>query len=180
MIYLVFVLVVLTRFVTDPHAPILTPVFGALLFTGARMRKRDAVWFPVTVLAISDWILTTEFFHMQVGWPDAITLLGFAAMAAIGGLLRNKWSAARALACGIGGPTAFFLISNFGVWLGWNLYPRTWSGLEACYIAALPYYRNSILSTLVASSILFACYEFHKKVRRGNMPVTVVPAHSHD
>lgn len=177
MIYLVFVLVVLTRFITDPHVPTLTPVFGALLFTGARMRKRDAVWFPVTVLAVSDWILTTQVFHIQARWQDAITLLGFAAMAAIGGLLRSKWSALRALACGIGGPTAFFAISNFGVWLGWNLYPRTRLGLEACYIAALPYYRDSILSTLLFGSILFAGYEVHKKVRRREMFVkTAVPA----
>jgi hypothetical protein len=60
--------------------------------------------------------------------------------------------------CAIAGPTAYFLISNFGVWLGWGLYPHTWSGLAACYVAAIPYFRNSLLSTIVVGALLFASY----------------------
>src|SRR5207248_1153018 len=124
-----------------------SPIFGALLFSGAHLKKRDAVWFPVAVLAVCDWILTTRVFHMEVKWEHSITLLAFAAMARIGGLLRQNFSAAKFAGCAVAGPTAYFLISNFGVWLGWGLYPHTWTGLVTCYIAALPYYRDSLLST---------------------------------
>ncbi len=68
MIYLVFVVAVLTRFLMNSHLPGFSPVFGALLFSGARLRKRDAIWFPVVVLAIGDWLLTTQVFRMEVRW----------------------------------------------------------------------------------------------------------------
>jgi len=68
MIYAVFVVAVLTRFLMNSHLPGFSPVFGALLFSGARLRKRDALWFPVVVLAIGDWLLTTQVFHMEVRW----------------------------------------------------------------------------------------------------------------
>jgi hypothetical protein len=160
MIYLIFVLAALTRILSNPHVPEFSPIFGALLFCGARLKKRDAVWFPTTVLAICDWILTTRVFHMQVKWEHSITLLAFAAMAEIGGLLRHNLTTVRFAGCAITGSTAYFLISNFGVWLGWGLYPHTWTGLLDCYIAALPYYRNSLLSTFVVGALLFAGHEF--------------------
>jgi hypothetical protein len=159
MIYVAFVITVLTRLFTESHLPGFSPVFGALLFAGARLRKRDAVWFPVVVLAIGDWILTTQVFHMQVRWGHAITLAAFAAMAWIGGSLRTYLSIPRFVGCSAAGSTAYFLISNFGVWLGWGIYPHTREGLVACYVAALPYYRTSSLSTLVGGAVLFFGYE---------------------
>lgn len=167
MIYLIFVLAVLTRFLSNPHVPEFSPVFGALLFAGAQLKKRDAVWFPVTVLAVCDWILTTRVFHMEVKWEHSITLLAFATMALFGSMLRNKLTVARFAGCAVGGPTAYFLISNFGVWLGWGLYPHTWTGLAACYVAALPYYRDSMLSTFVVGALLFVSYELLSRKMHG-------------
>src|SRR5579884_2177980 len=95
MIYLIFVLAVLTRFISNAHVPEFSPIFGALLFSGARLKKRDAVWFPVTALAVCDWFLTVRVFHMEMKWQYSITLVAFAAMAWIGGLLRQKVTVAR-------------------------------------------------------------------------------------
>lgn len=159
MIYLIFVLAVASRFLIDSHLPGFTPVFGALLFSGARLRKRDAVWFPVMVLAAGDWILTTEMYHTDVRWEHGITLLAFAAMAWSGTFLRHKLSALRFMGCAIGSSTAYFLISNFGVWLTPGTYPHTRDGLVACYVAAVPYYRSSTLSTLIGGAILFWGYD---------------------
>lgn len=176
MIYLAFVVAVLTRFLMNSHLPGFSPVFGALLFSGARLRKRDAIWFPVMVLAAGDWILTTQVFRMEVRWDHAITLAAFAAMAWMGGLLRENFSPLRVAGCAIGASTAYFLISNFGVWLGWGLYPHTGQGLIACYVAALPYYRTSSLSTLIGGAILFWGYEF---LRRRNHDKQLEPATAH-
>jgi len=168
MTYLIFVLAVLTRLISNPHVPEFTPVFGALLFSGARLRKRDAVWFPVTVLAVCDWFLTTQVFHMSMKWEHSLTIVAFAAIALIGQFLRSGVTAGRFATSVIAAPTAYFMISNFGVWLGWGLYPHTWSGLVACYVAALPYYRNSLLSTAAVAALLFGGQElilrkFHGK-----------------
>lgn len=177
MIYLVFVVAVLTRFLMNSHLPGFTPVFGALLFSGAGLKKRDAIWFPVVVLAIGDWLLTTQVFHMEVRWEHAITLAGFAAMARIGGLLRENFSPLRFGGCVIGASTAFFLISNFGVWIGGQLYPYTWQGLTTCYVAALPYYRTSSLSTLIGGAVLFWGYEFLRR-RRHDQELEPATAHA--
>jgi hypothetical protein len=167
MIYLVFVVAVLTRFLMNSHLPGFSPVFGALLFSGARLRKRDAIWFPVVVLAIGDWLLTTQVFHMEVRWGHAITLAAFAAMAWVGGLLRDRLSPIRFVGCAISASTAYFLISNFGVWIGSGMYPHTREGFAACYVAALPYYRMSSLSTLVGGAVLFWGYELLRRRHYG-------------
>lgn len=176
MIHLLFVLAVVTRFLMNSHLPGFSPVFGALLFSGAHLRKRDAIWFPVVVLALGDWLLTTQFFHMKVRWEHAITLVAFAVMAWIGGLLRQNFSAYRFVGCSVGASTAYFLISNFGAWIGWGIYPHTREGLVACYVAALPYYRTSTLSTLVGGAVLFWGYAF---LRRRQHAKQLAPATAH-
>jgi hypothetical protein len=175
MIYLFFVLTVLAGLLFN-HAPGFTPAFGALLFCGARLKRRDAVWFPVMVLAITDWVATTVLFHMQVKWQHALNLLAFAAMARIGGFLRENLSAFRFAGCSVAASTAYFLISNFGVWLAWGIYPHTREGIIACYVAALPYYRTASLSTLIGGALLFWGYEF---LRRRHHDKQLEPATAH-
>ena len=50
----------------------------------------------------------------------------------------------------------FFIISNFGVWL--IGYPKTVYGLVICYVSALPFLTNSLISTFIFSSIFYYCY----------------------
>ena len=47
----------------------------------------------------------------------------------------------------------FYILSNLGVWLS-GIYTYNISGLLNCYIAAIPYFGNSILSTIIYSSII--------------------------
>ena len=54
------------------------------------------------------------------------------------------------------GAIIFFLISNFGVWISSSgYYPFNLSGLMACYTAAIPFFRNTLSSTVLYSAILF-------------------------
>ena len=46
----------------------------------------------------------------------------------------------------------FFIISNFGVWTTGTFYEPNLKGLIYCYIMAIPFFTNTLLST-----ILFAC-----------------------
>ena len=161
MAYLIVLLAVLSRFI--PHLPNFSPVFGALLFGGAHLRSRDSVWFPVALLAISDILLTTQVYHMGLGWTQPITWLGFVTVALIGRWLRTRISVLRFVAAALAGPTAFFIISNFGVWFGWRMYPPTWQGLVACYAAAVPFYRNSLVSSLLFGGLLFGAYELYRR-----------------
>ena len=151
MIYLMIVLVILTRFI--PHMPDFSPVYGTLLFAGARLRKRDSIWFPVLLLAASDLVLTRFFYHSRIGWEQPTQIAAFAAIAMIGWMLRKRFTVGRlGLAC-LAAPTAFYLISDFGSWL--ENYPRTWQGLIACYVAAIPFQGRIFASTAVFAGILF-------------------------
>ncbi len=161
MAYLVVLAAVLTRFA--PHPGNFTPVFAALLFAGAYLKKRDSLWFPVVLLAASDVVLTTRVYHMSFGWGDTLEWIAFAAVVLVGWWLRGRISVARVLAASLAGPTVFFFISNFTVWLGWRMYSPTWQGLMDCYVAGLPFFRNSLLSGLLYSALLFGAYELYRR-----------------
>ncbi len=165
MSYLVVLFAVLTRFL--PHVPNFSPVFAALLFGGAHLKRRDSIWYPVVLLAVSDVVLTTLVYRMRLGWGQSITWLGFTVVALLGCWLRKRESVGRVGFAALAGPTAFFLISNFGVWLGWRMYPTTWDGLVTCYVAALPFYRNSLVATAVYTALLFGAYEIYKRKHVG-------------
>ena len=49
----------------------------------------------------------------------------------------------------------FFVLTNFGVWLVNGYYPHTVAGLAACYVAAIPFFQNSIAGDLFYTALLF-------------------------
>ncbi len=161
MVYIIVLLAVLTRFV--PHLPNFSSVFGALLFGGAYLKRRDALWFPLSLLAASDFVLTTQVYHMRFRWTEIGVWVAYAAILLIGQGLRDRVSVRNVMAASLAGPIAFFLISNFAVWLGWQMYPPSWKGLLACYAAAVPFFRNSLVSSVVFSALLFGGYELYQK-----------------
>jgi uncharacterized protein DUF6580 len=173
MAYLIVLAAVLARFAIY-HPANFSPVYGALLFAGAFLKKRDSVWFPVVLLAITDYLLTTQVYGARFGWYDTLNWLGFALIAVIGWWLRDRASVRRVLAASLAGPAVFFLVSNFGVWLSGQLYPLTRTGLVACYVAAIPFFGNSLASGVLFSAILFGGYEFYR--RRVAQSRNVTPA----
>ena len=48
----------------------------------------------------------------------------------------------------------FYLVSNFGVWLLSDLYASDPSGLILCYIMGLPFLQNSLIGTLLISTLI--------------------------
>ena len=61
------------------------------------------------------------------------------------------------------GSVIFFLISNFGVWLVGNLYERNINGLIECYFMAIPFFKNTIISTLIFSYSSLIIYQSSNK-----------------
>jgi hypothetical protein len=60
-------------------------------------------------------------------------------------------------------PTLYFLASNFLIWASNGTTrglgrPKTFNGLLLCYSDGVPFYRMSILATLIFSTILFGIY----------------------
>jgi len=157
--YLIIVLATLTRFI--PHAWNFSPVYGALLFGGANMKKRDSIWFSALTLGASDVVLTKLMYRLHVGWGELFQIAAFASIAMIGWVLRSRFSIGRLTFACLAAPTSFYLISDFGVWLGFNSYPHTWTGLVACYVAAIPFQGRITASTVLFAGILFGAQRLH-------------------
>jgi hypothetical protein len=145
------------------------PQIAMALFAGSISRdKRFAFLFPVLSLFISDLLyqflysqgLSTikGFYHGQ--WENylliaSITVIGF---------FINKNKIGQIFIGSLAGAVYFFLISNFMVWIGggWDInnqpYPRSFSGLMLCYSEALPFFKWSVLSTLLFNGIFFGSF----------------------
>jgi hypothetical protein len=157
--YLIVVLAALTRFI--PHAWNFSPVYGALLFGGANMKKRHSIWFSALTLGASDIVLTKLIYHLHVGWDELFQMAAFASIAVIGWILQRRFSIRRLTFAGLAAPIAFYLISDFGVWLGFNSYPHTFTGLVACYLAAIPFQGRIMASTALFAGVLFGTQRLH-------------------
>lgn len=53
------------------------------------------------------------------------------------------------------GALQFFLITNFGIWALENFYPRSLAGLTTCFIAAIPYFGNTLAGDSFYALVLF-------------------------
>jgi hypothetical protein len=168
MVYLIVVLAVLARFI--PHLHNFSPVYGALLFGGAHLKRRHSIWFPIVLLVASDYVLTNLMYHLNIGWMEVFQAIAFAAVAFTGWLLRERVTLPRFVLACLAGPAVFYLISNFGVWYGWGSFPPTWAGLMECYIAGIPYYGRTLASTVVFGALLFGFQEFWRSRQAQAVP----------
>lgn len=159
MAYLTILLATLTRFI--PHPWNFSPVYGALLFGGANMKKRNSIWFSALTLGASDVVLTKYLYHLNVGWDEVIQMAAFVSIAMIGWILKKQFSIVRLGVACVAAPLSFYLISDFGVWLGYGSYPHTWNGLLACYVAAIPYQGRIAASTALFAVILFGAQQIY-------------------
>jgi hypothetical protein len=154
--YLLLLVAVLSRLL--PHAGWFnfTAVGGALLYFGARRSKREML-VPLAALMATDYYLTVYSYHYSFGWQSYVpTWAWYLAAMALGQiLLRSRTTVIRVAAGALLGPTSFFVLSNYAVWAGFGMYPRTLAGLSACFVAGIPFYRNDLLSTAIVAGVAF-------------------------
>lgn len=132
------------------HLPNFTPVIALALFGGAYLHRRTALVVPIALMAASDLFL---------GWHDTIlfTWGSMALIALVGRSLKSHKSILTVTAYSCVSAVLFFVVTNLGSWL--VMYPMTWAGLADCFIAAVPFFRMTLISTLVYSAVLFGGYE---------------------
>ncbi len=152
--FLLVVLAIVSRVV--PHAWHFTAVGGSLLYFGARRPLRQAV-IPVALFALTDYYLTTRVYGYPFYLADySLTWVWYVAAIVLGSLLlHEKTSVTRVASAAVLSSTSFFVVSNFAVWQHPGSYPHSFSGLMTCYVAALPFYPNDLISTLLVTSAAF-------------------------
>lgn len=141
-----------TRFL--PHPDNFSPVMSVALFGSAVFANRFAgIALAIAAMAVSDIFLGLHSTLPFVYGAMAVSgLLGF--------LLREKRSALRVLGTALAGSVAFFLLTNLGVFLVQDLYPRSVAGLAECYTMALPFFRNALAGDMLFTAVLFLIFHF--------------------
>ena len=132
-------------------------VIGALgIFASARIGFWPAVGLTALALGMKDLGI-----YLQYGWsPAPLSWLCFAIYIALGwSFLHGTESPCKIGAATLVASLLFFLVSNFGSWLGQALpYGYSFSGLINCYIAAIPFYRGTLAGDLLFTGGLFAAH----------------------
>lgn len=129
------------------------------LFAGAYISNRFlAFLIPAAAMLLADacmgfngWYFTEQTVAVYFTYM-LITALGFT--------LQNNKSALRVGAVSITSSVLFFVLTNFFTWTGGyfhtpQLYSMNMTGLMECYVAAIPFFRNTVLSDLVYNAVLF-------------------------
>ena len=151
------------------HAANFAPVAAAALFAGFWFRRRVLAFaFPLVAMGVSDAFIGT--YHV------GIMIVVYAAMLfplVWRTLLRSRLTAVRVGLCAVTGSVVFFVGTNLAVWLFGPLYEHTAAGLAQCYVAALPFFRNTMCGDLIWSATFFGAYVLARRLARR---ATFVPA----
>ncbi len=135
-----------------PHLPNVAPIGAMALFGGAYLNKKYALIIPLVAMFISDIFLG---FHATMPFVYGSFLI----IGLVGMWLKKRKSIQTIIGASLFSSFLFFVVTNFGVWIVGDLYPKTLSGFVKCYIYALPFFRNTIIGDLFYVGLFFASYE---------------------
>ena len=141
-----------------PHPPNFAPIGAIALFSGAYLDRRPLAFLaPFAALALSDAILG---FYPEV----VFVYLSVAAIVLIGWTLSKRKTALHIGAAALASSVLFYLVTNFGVWLLMDYYPQTPAGLLACYVAAIPFFQNTMAGDLFYCGLLFGGFALLERI----------------
>ena len=132
-----------------PHPPNFTPIGAMALFSAAYLGRRVLAFaVPLGAMLLSDAVLG---FYSGF-W---VTYLAISLIVLIGWLTLSRISPLRIGAAAVASSVTFFLVSNFGTWALSGMYPLTGPGLVSCYVAAIPFFQNTVAGDLFYATLLF-------------------------
>jgi hypothetical protein len=132
-----------------PHPPNFSPIDAMALFSGAYLGKRAIAFVaPLAALLLSDAVL--GFYNGMATVYAAVALI-----VAIGWWASSRRTPLRIAVAAVAGSITFFVVTNLGMWLFSGFYPLTAAGLAACFVAAIPFFQNTVAGDLFYAALLF-------------------------
>ncbi|HMC82630.1 MAG TPA: TonB-dependent receptor, partial [Candidatus Polarisedimenticolia bacterium] len=150
-----------------PHPPNAVALGALALYSGARLPRRWAAAVPIAALGISDIFIEAGSGRAFLSLTRLATYGTFTAIVWLGSCSRGKPHPARLAGLSVLASSLFFLSSNLSVWAAGHLYPLDAAGLLACYVAAVPFFRNSLIADLLGSVVLFGIDALAARSRTG-------------
>jgi len=148
-----------------PHMPNFSPLGAIGLFGAAYFLKKWQVFLiPIAATWLSDLFINNviygqyypqfTWFYQGFYWQYGSYLL--IALASI--YIFKKVNTQRVIAGALISTAIFFLVSNFGCWIGSTIYPQNFGGLMTCYAAGIPFLKGTLLGDLFYSGVLFGTF----------------------
>lgn len=163
-----------------PSRPVnFAPQIAMAVFSGAFFinNKKWALAMPLLSMFISDVIYEVLYMadlSVIKGFYEGqfLNYILFSSMTLFGFIVK-KLNLVRIASAAISAPVAYFMLSNFFVWLsgGGLQRPKSFEGLMMCYNDALPFFPNSIYSTLLFTAVLFGGWMLIKSANKKAVPV---------
>ena len=136
-----------------PHPPNVVPITALALFGGVYLDKKHSFIVPLAAMLISDYFI--GFYSGMIWVYGSFVVIGF-----MGLWLRAHQGLARTVLASVAGSVMFYVLTNLGVWFSQHAtYPNNLNGLIQCYVAAIPFFRNTILGDLCYVCGLFGLFE---------------------
>ncbi len=144
--FIILLSLVLFRIV--PHPPNFTPIIAFAVISAYFFNNQILAFFILALsLIISDFII-----GFYDGFVFNYIILFFLLFTSK--ILFKNLNFKSVTILSLYGSTIFFVISNFMVWLNSGMYQHTLDGLLICYINAIPFYGNTLISTFFYSYLL--------------------------
>jgi hypothetical protein len=142
-------------------------LFGGAYFPSTKGGLGAAFAIPLVSLWLGDFIMNNTIYaslfnHKLWLVPDVFRYVGFILITLLGLGMLKKIKLPNVIGASLLASIIFFLVTNFGAWLGSSLYPQTGYGLIACYTAGIPFFWNTVGGDLFYVSIMFGAVELAK------------------
>ena len=145
-----FLILIGVLFRLVPHAPNFTPMLTIALMSGLYVKNKFSILLPILIMLVSDLFIGS---YAIAPWVYVSILMIFL----IGRLIKN--TALNILLYSIISSFVFFLLTNFGVWISGG-YAYSFEGLVLCYTMAIPFFKNTLISTVLFSGIFYSLHYF--------------------
>ena len=143
--YLVFFGLILALSRIIPHPPNFTPIIASAIMAPLLIKDRlFGIAVPIFAMFISDIII--GFYSYQFVIYSSILVIALVAP------MRKNYINLGIMA--VGGSVWFFITTNFAEWIIWDYYPKTFEGLIAAYTLALPFFKNTLISTCLFTGLI--------------------------
>lgn len=134
-------------------------LFGAAYFN----HKWMAFGIPMLALWVSNLVLDnvflSEFYDGFVLFGNGGVYLAFVLVGILGLFMLKKVTPLRVAGASLSASVLFFIVSNFFVWLQGTMYSMDFTGLVACYVAAIPFFWNTLAGDLFFCALMFGAFE---------------------
>ena len=145
-----------------PHPPNFTPVVAVAIMSGYFFRNIYLTFATLFVAMVLADIFIGFYDHML------FVYLSLFLIAFLFYKISEKLNFKNLFIYGFAGSIIFFIVSNFGVWAIGSpgvydvAYEKSLTGLIECYVLAIPFFKNTMLSTLIFSYLAFFVYKNFK------------------